>query len=302
MGKFGQTNVYVMALRPVVAGCYAGACAVVGLVLAGFYWWRGSLPSGLEVAGIAGAAAFGGWLVLDRLLVKRERHEMHLPARPEFYDFEMFNQPMHMEELGGKALKDLTFVVFDTETTGLEPSRGDEMISIGGVKVADGQVQAGQSFDRLINPGRHIPKRSIRFHGITDDMVKEAPGAGPVLADFKAFAGDAVLVAHNAAFDMKFLKLKEASTGVVFDNIVLDSLLLSVFLHNDTAHHSLDAIAERYMVDVQGRHTALGDSMVTAHVLLGMLDQLQARGIKTLFQAIEASKKMVHVRKMQERF
>ena len=161
---------------------------------------------------------------------------------------------------------------------------------------------AGEPFTRLVNPGRKIPKASIRFHGITEDMVQGEAPIGDVLPDFKAFVGDAVLVAHNAAFDMKFLKLKEAATGVVFDNLVLDSLLLSVFLEEEAHNHGLDAIAERLGVEVEGRHTALGDSIVTAGVFLRMLDMLEARGIRTLGQAIEASMRISHVRELQKRF
>lgn len=242
------------------------------------------------------------WAQLDHLLHVREFDKSALPARPELYDFDQLNPPMHLEELGGKKLKDLTFVVFDTETTGLKPSEGDEIISIAGVRVSGGRIDEARPFTRLVHPGRTIPKASIRFHGITDDMVKGEPPIGAVLPAFKAFVGEAVLVAHNAAFDVRFLKLKEAATGVVFDNLVLDSLLLSVFLDAESRNHSLDAIAERLGVAIEGRHTALGDSIVTAQVFLRMLDMLEARGITTLRQAVDASIKMEQVREMQKQF
>jgi len=114
--------------------------------------------------------------------------------------------------------------------------------------------------------------------------------------------GEAVLVAHNAAFDVRFLKLKEAATGVVFDNMVLDSLLLSVFLDAESRNHSLDAIAERMGVEVEGRHTALGDSIVTAKVFLRMLEMLESRGITTLRPAVDASIRMEPAREMQKQF
>ena len=261
-----------------------------------FLWTWGS---GVAVLVLVFAAI---WAQLDHLLHVREFDKSALPARPELYDFDQLNPPMHLEELGGKKLKDLTFVVFDTETTGLKPSEGDEIISIAGVRVTGGRIDEDTPFSRLVHPGRNIPKASIRFHGITDDMVKGEPPIGAVLPAFKAFVGEAVLVAHNAAFDVRFLKLKEDATGVVFDNMVLDSLLLSVFLDAESRNHSLDAIAERLGVAVEGRHTALGDSIVTARVFLRMLDMLEARGITTLRQAVDASIKMEHVREMQKRF
>jgi DNA polymerase-3 subunit epsilon len=192
--------------------------------------------------------------------------------------------------------------VFDTETTGLEPSKGDELISIGAVRVTNGRLVRGETFEQLINPGREIPESSIRFHGITDQDVKGKPDAKSVLPLFHRFCGSAALVAHNAAFDMKFLQLKEEASGVSFTNPVLDVLLLSAFLHDHTADHSLDAIAQRFGVDVSGRHTALGDAMTTASIFLSMLDPLAGRGVVTLADAFKVEREQVTIRKMQARF
>jgi len=215
--------------------------------------------------------------------------EIQLPPRPEYYDFDLMYAHSFTGELGNRPLKDLTYVVFDTETTGLRPTAGDEIISIAAVRVTQGRVLSGETFDSLVNPGRSIPKDSIRFHGITDDMVRDQPPITEVLPRFHQFVGDAVLVAHNAAFDMKFLKLKEAHCGVSFTNPVVDTLLLSLLVEGADEDHSLDGICERLNIVVENRHSALGDALTTAHVLVHLLDRLEAMDIHTFGQAMNVS-------------
>lgn len=224
-----------------------------------------------------------------------------LPPRPEFYDFDLFRRDPDRK---GRdiPLKELRCVAFDTETTGLQPSSGDEIISIGAVRVTNGRIVTSETFERLINPGMKIPQPSIRFHGITDKDVKGKPEASVILPQFHRFCGSAVLIAHNAAFDMKFLELKEKTTGVKFANPVVDILLLSAFLHDHAEDHSMNATAKRFGIKISGRHTALGDAIVTARIYLAMLDPLADRGVLTLGDALEVSQKQVKIRKMQAQF
>jgi DNA polymerase III subunit epsilon len=245
-------------------------------------------------------------LRLPMLPVHRNIHDRTsatLPPRPEFYDFKLLSQPNIIKpEIADCTLSDLSFVVFDTETTGLRPSAGDEMVALAGVRILNGRILTGESFARLINPKRKIPKSSIKFHGITDDMVKDKPPAQIILPQFNEFAADSILVAHNAAFDMKFLNLKEDECGLKFNHPVLDILLLSVFLHDHCNEHSLDDIAKRFGIEIEGRHTAIGDALVTAGIFVRMIPMLKARGIITLRQAIETCDKIVEARVQQAEF
>jgi DNA polymerase-3 subunit epsilon len=220
--------------------------------------------------------------------------------RPEYYDFDLFRSTDGT--LAETPLRHISAVVFDTETTGLKPSAGDALLAIGAVRVVNGRILTGETFDRLVDPGRDIPPASIRIHGITPEAVKGKPPARIVLPQFKSFTGDAVLIAYNAAFDMRFLELAQEQAGVVFDNPVLDALLLAIYLHKDAPDHSLGGMARLLGVEVAGRHTALGDAMTTAAVWLRLLDLLEARGIVTFGEAVKVSSRMMQERKALTRF
>jgi DNA polymerase-3 subunit epsilon len=225
--------------------------------------------------------------------------------QPEFYDFDLFlPRPVaEPRETLSAFLSDLEYVVFDTETTGLNPAEGDEVVSLSGVRIRRGKIVGADTFHSLVNPGRPIPPQSTRFHGLNDQSVASAPTLAEVLPQFQTYVGKAVLIAHNAAFDKKFLDLAAARHGLSpIENPILDTLFLSYGVHRDFEGHNLDAIAARLGVEVRGRHTSLGDSRVTAEIFLKLLPLLEARGIMTLGDAKTTCDRMLLLRWQSSRF
>ncbi len=301
-----------MSVRRAMGLLWAGGmlAAAFAFGLAALVWPEALADGGAGVPvavvwaalGVLAAVMAALWAAADRLVLARRHDRRSLPARPEFHGGQDFERPFHGDELAGQTLAGLRYVVFDTETTGLRPSDGDEIISIAAVRCAEGGIDEAGAFSRLANPGRPIPRASIRFHGITDGMVAGEAPVADVLASFRAYAGDAVLVAHNADFDMTFLRLKEQETGIEFANVVLDTLLISVFLDPVSRNHSLEAVAERLGIAVEGRHTALGDAVTTARVFCKLLTRLEARGIATLGQVLEASARIRRERGLDRKY
>jgi DNA polymerase III subunit epsilon len=219
-----------------------------------------------------------------------------LPPRPEFYDFGLMRLHQGDAALARTPLRDIEYVVFDCEMTGLQPMQGDEVIQIAAVRVVQGRLLTGESFERLVNPGRPIPPASIKFHGLTDADVAGKPPLREVLPEFSAFVGDSVLVGHNAAFDMTFITLKQREAGVRFDNPMLDTMLISSMLDGAEDDHSLDALCDRYGIVIAGRHTAFGDTLGTAELLLKLIERLEAQGLTTFGEVMKASNMAAELR------
>ncbi|MEQ1772201.1 MAG: exonuclease domain-containing protein [Burkholderiales bacterium] len=210
-------------------------------------------------------------------------------GRPVYYDFDLFHQAGQTKEIEDRPLSKIVYTAFDTETTGLEPSSGDEIIAIGAIRLVNGRLLHQEQFSKLIDPRRPLSPESIAIHGITPEMLRGKPTIEKVIPAFYQFCEDTVLLGHNAAFDMRFLEIKQRQTGIKFTQPVLDTLLLSAVLHGTLQAHGLDAIALRLGVAVVDRHSAIGDAVTTAQIFLKLLPLLSQRGIVTLRQAREAS-------------
>ncbi|WP_138471343.1 exonuclease domain-containing protein [Poseidonocella sp. HB161398] len=212
-----------------------------------------------------------------------------VPERNAVYDFDLL---AHTDHAGVDAtpLARLTYVIFDTETTGLDPNGGDEIVQIAALRAVNGRLVPGEVIDQLVDPGRAIPPGSTRIHGITDQMVRGQPGIAEAGAYFHRFSRRAVLVAHNAPFDMAFFHRHAPAIGAAFDNPVLDTVLLSAILFGQQEEHTLDALAARFGVTIpeEARHTALGDTQATAEVFLRMIPMLEAKGLVTYGDVLAA--------------
>jgi DNA polymerase-3 subunit epsilon len=236
-------------------------------------------------------------LLLPTTQPKPPRAIQVLPeSRPEYYDFDLFHQAGQKPELDQRPLAELIYTVFDTETTGLNPTQGDEIISISAVRIVNGRLLRQEIFDQLVDPKRPLPRESINIHGILPHMLQGQPTIEQVLPPFLHFTEGTVLVGHNAAFDMRLLQLKEARTGIRFTNPVLDTLLLSAVVHPNQESHGLEAIAQRLGINIIGRHTSLGDAILTGEILLKFMPLLAARGINTLKEAREAAQATFYAR------
>jgi DNA polymerase III subunit epsilon len=216
-------------------------------------------------------------------------------GRPEYYDFDLFKFEDKSIDLDRK-LSDLTYTVFDTETTGLEPSKGDEIIQIGAARIVNNRLLRQETFNQIVDPEIPLKPESIPIHGITEDMVRGQPNIDAVLPAFHEFCEDTVLIAHNAAFDMRFLQLKEERTGIRFTQPVLDTLLLSAVVHPNQESHKLDVILERLGITIGTRHNALEDALATGEVFLKLVKLLEEMGIVTVRQALEAAEKTYFAR------
>jgi DNA polymerase-3 subunit epsilon len=219
------------------------------------------------------------------LPVQQARREVRRPVpvtRAVVYDFDLMSRERHASVADAR-LEALNYVVFDTETTGLLPQQGDEIVQIAALRIVNGRIVEGEVFDTLVNPGRPIPPVSTEVHGITDAMVADAPDVMEALRRFHRFAEGSVLVAHNAPFDIQFLRRREEALGLRFDHPVLDTVLLSAVIFGQHEVHSLDALAHRMGVTIpeESRHTAIGDTIATAEVFTRLVRALQGRELAT---------------------
>lgn len=175
-------------------------------------------------------------------------------------------------------LNDATYVVFDVETTGLSTAY-DTIIELAAVKIKDGKVI--DKFERFANPHRPLTAKIIELTHITDDMLKDAPEVDDVIQEFYEFIGDAIVVAHNASFDIGFLYTAYQKAGIQgVKHPVIDTLELSRLVNPTLKNHRLNTLCNKYGIELTQHHRAIYDTEATGHLLLHLLKDAKELGIE----------------------
>ncbi|MBP2073171.1 PolC-type DNA polymerase III [Thermoanaerobacterium butyriciformans] len=190
---------------------------------------------------------------------------------------------------------DDSFVVFDIETTGLS-SINDSIIEIGAVKIKDCQII--DTFETFVNPQIHISRFITKLTGITDDMVNGYPPIEEVLPKFLEFIKGSTLVAHNANFDVTFIKTKAKNIGIEVDNPVLDTLELSRHMYENLKNYKLDTVAQYLGVSLENHHRAVDDARATAEIFLKSIAKLKENGVYKVNEINSYLKNKVDIKKM----
>lgn len=178
----------------------------------------------------------------------------------------------------GQTLQD-TFVIFDLETTGFSSHR-DCIIEIGAVKVCGGKEI--DTFSEFVNPKRPIPFEIENLTSINDSMVQDAPTITEILPKFLEFCGDAVMVAHNAEFDIGFIEANCERLGIKTDFTVVDTVELAHILLPELGRFKLDTVAKHLKINLKNHHRAVDDAGATAKIFLRFVDMLAKKNIFTV--------------------
>jgi len=187
---------------------------------------------------------------------------------------------------GATLLSELPLLSLDTETTGLDPSN-DRIVAVGAVRLLGRRLYRSSTFDVLVRPGRPIPASASAVHGISDDTVEGAPDIAAVWPDLQALLENTALVGHHIEFDLTMLAAAARRHGLSWQApLWLDTARLGAALDASVQRLELEEAARRYGVVPEGRHSALGDSLIAAQLYLRMLPRILERGIVTLGDAI----------------
>ncbi len=177
-----------------------------------------------------------------------------------------------------------TYVVFDLETTGLDP-KCEKITEIGAIRVENGVL--AKTFSALVNPDKPIPENITALTGISDEMVKDCPKIDEILPKFLEFCGDAIAVAHNARFDISFVKAACTELGLEFSNKTMDTVELSKELFPQEKKHNLEVLCNRLEISLENHHRAVDDATATANAFIKMMNIKEKQAYEGEYYDIE---------------
>ena len=186
----------------------------------------------------------------------------------------------------GLEINSCSFVILDTETTGLEASKGDKIISLAALKIRNSLIQENEFLDELINPERDIPWESIKIHHITDEHVRGKPTLPELQSKINSFLKKSILIGHNIEFDKKFIYQDAANSDLskrMKKITSIDTIYLTAALYPDLENYDLSYLCEHFNIRTndQIRHSALGDCWITARLFLHLLNKAKEKNITT---------------------
>jgi DNA polymerase-3 subunit epsilon len=198
--------------------------------------------------------------------------------------------------------RSLRYVIFDLETTGLSLDH-DRVVSAAAYRVVDGRIALGDVFSSLVSPGRDIPSSAVMIHGIMPSMVDNAPSFDEVFEKFLDYLGTDILVGYHVRFDLHFLNVYMRQThGFPVQNLVLDAQSmcrrvcfpphLRSYAGRLKGDQDLDTVAKHFGIEIQERHTALGDALATAMIFQQILTEIEKNGSGRLKNLLAVSRSM----------
>jgi CBS domain-containing protein len=195
----------------------------------------------------------------------------------------------------------LDAVVIDTETTGLDPAKA-RIVEIAAVRLTGGRINSKDTFQCLVQPGEPIPPAASAVHRIDDAKVVDAPPFLKVWQELLAFVGGSVLIGHSLGFDLAVLLHECERAGLPFrPGRALDTRLLAQVVEPNLADYSLEGLASWLGVEITQRHSALGDALACAQILIALIPRLRAGNIRTLGEAMQACRTLTAALEEQHR-
>ncbi len=223
--------------------------------------------------------------LIDRLTLsgKRKRYPGPPPGEEMVKALRELTEKTKHCDLPDIPMDELDYTVIDTETTGFYPHEGDEIISLGAVKMRGTKILTAEKFDQLVNPFRPIPEKITLLTGIDNNATNQKKDVFTVLRELMEFIGDTVVVGHALGLDLSFINRKlKLFCNTRFYNIIIDTKGIAMIMfppHNPT---DLDSLLHMHGIESVNRHTALGDALLTARLFGLFIEKMRCKNVITV--------------------